>query len=154
MIQDNMAVMKHSIQRVGLLISLMLMATMQTWAGGTITTKEIIIEVLPANSGNNVSISSIGDKTDGKTRVTITATPTEPYTIDESLIMVVPMVKPAAPQQAPRRAPGFAGSLPVDGTGSGNQYYFDMPAEYDDAYVTSTFVESSSTTIYLLSEIT
>ena len=154
MIQDNMAVMKHTIQRVGLLISLMLMAAMQTWAGGTINNKDIIIEVLPANSGNNVSISSIGDKTDGKTRVTITATPTVSYTINESLIMVVPMVKFPATQQAPRRAPGFAGSLPVHATGTANQYYFDIPDDYDGAYVTATFVESSSTTIYSLSEIT
>ena len=158
MIQDNMAVMKHSIQRVGLLISLMLMATMQTWAGGTITKNDIIIEVLPANSGNTVSVIENGIETlsDGKTtRVTIAVAPTgSSYTINESLIMVVPMVKPSALQQAPRRAPGFAGSLPVHATGTANQYYFDIPDDYDGAYVTATFVESSSTTIYSLSEIT
>ena len=161
MIQDNMAVMKHSIQRVGLLISLMLMATMQTWAGGTITKNDIIIEVLPANSGNTVSVIENGIETlsDGKTtRVTIAVTKTGSYTINESLIIVVPMVR-LSPQQAPRRVPGFAGSLPVhkkDGTS--NQYYFDIPDDYDGAYVTATFVSESPsgdyTLIYSLDEIT
>ena len=142
--------MKHTIQRVVIFFLLMSLTTVQTWAGG-ISEGNIVIQVLPENSGNNVAISSIGEKENQKTKVTIQVTKAPSYTIYEGLIQVVPMI--VLPNQAPRRAPGFASTLPVSSAGE-NLYSFEVPEEYDGAYVTATFVSATSTTIHSLSEIT
>ena len=142
--------MKHTIQRVVIFFLLMSLTTVQTWAGG-ISEGNIVIQVLPENSGNNVAISSIGEKENQKTKVTIQVTKALSYTIYEGLIQVVPMI--VLPNQAPRRAPGFASTLPVSSAGE-NLYSFEVPEEYDGAYVTATFVSATSTTIHSLSEIT
>ena len=144
--------MKYCIRRVFLFISLMLLTVVQAWAG-EITTGDISVEVLPNNSGNIVEVISAVPNGD-MTKVTIKVTKAGTYTINEDLITVVPMVK--LPQQARRRAPGFAGSLPVHPViGEADQYYFEVShVDYDGAYITARFVESTSTTIYSLSEIT
>jgi len=150
MVQEYRVDMKHTIQRVVIFFLLMSLTTVQTWAGG-IPEENIVIQVLPENSGNKVEISSIGEKVNHKTTVTIRVTKAASYTIYEGLIQVVPMI--VLPNQAPRRAPGFASTLPVSSAGE-NLYSFEVPEEYDGAYVTATFVSETSTTIHSLSEIT
>ncbi len=150
MVQEYRVDMKHSILRVVIFFILMSLTTVQTWAGG-IPEENIIIQVLPENSGNNATIESIGEKVNNKTKVTIRVTKADSYTIYEGLIQVVPMI--ILPNEAPRRAPGFAGSLPVSHK-SENLYSFEVPEEYDGAYVTARFVLATSTTIYSLDEIT
>ena len=129
--------MKHTIKTILLFFTLAVVGTGHAWA------IDIIKNILPNESAGTVSFSISGS------RVTITAVPTEGYLIDKDHILVEKMVD----AQSRRRAPGLSYE-PV--TGSGNTYYFDIPAGATGAYVTVTFykVAAGFTSITSLSKIT
>jgi hypothetical protein len=114
-----------------------------------VTTDDIKISVTNPSRGS-LTASSIGDLTAGCYRVTLTATPASAnYGITSTDIIVQPLVDPASTRS---NNPGIANNLTV--TGSGTEFYFDLPERYQGAQVTATFTEKSLTEIGSLSEIT
>ena len=113
-----------------------------------VTTDDIKISVTNPSRGS-LTASSIGDLTAGCYRVTLKATPVfANYGITTTNITVQPLVDPASTRS---NNPGIANNLTV--TGSGTEFYFDLPERYQGAQVTATFTEKSLTEISSLSEI-
>ena len=117
----------------------------ETWAD--LSSTDIIID--NGISNGTVVVSSIADRT-----VTLTVTPASGYKIKKDLIMVEKMVNPE--RSARRRTPGI-GTFDLTGSNdwvtSATDYTFTIPAEYDGAYVTATFVPDESNLITSLSDI-
>ena len=130
----------------------------------------IIIRVMPGGTEDKGSVSAtegsvsatISDRV-----VTLTVTPNSDYKIKKDLIVVEKMVNPSR-SSARRRTPGM-GTLDVTGSGTTDEerngwkvgdgstgfvYTFTVPADYDGAYVTATFVSTQANQITSLSEIT
>ena len=92
--------------------------------------------------------ASVGSLSEGKYRVTLTATPNTDYTISAKDIVVYPLVNPAAVPQ--RRGPGLADALAVHDGASANIFYFDLPERYHGAMVTATFQPPVTPGTYVL----
>lgn len=135
--------MKHTIKTILLFFVLVIAGTGHVRA---IEKADIIINVQPNPGAGTVTVTDISGST-----VTISAVPApgSGYSIDAAHILVEKMVD----AQSRRRAPGLSYE-PV--TGSGNTYYFDIPAGATGAYVTVTFykVAAGFTSITSLSKIT
>lgn len=121
---------------------------------GTVSKVRAAVEnsdiIIDATNGNfTVSIGALGSPTAGCYRVTLTATPNTGYGIATSDIIVEPLVDPA---NARRRDPGIANKLSV--SGSGTEFYFDLPERYNGALVTATFKKRTLAPITKLSQIT
>ena len=118
----------------------------ETWAD--ILAADIIID--NGISNGTVEVSSIAGRT-----VTLTVTPASGYKIKKDLIVVEKMVDPS--RSARRRTPGI-GTFDLTGSDSwvsiATDYTFTIPAEYDGAYVTATFVSDEANLITSLDEIT
>ncbi len=98
-------------------------------------------------TGGSVSVAISGRD------VTLTVTPADGYKTKKDLILVEKMVNPNQ-QSAPRRAPGL-GTFDLTGTAEwvtgSTTYTFNVPTEYDGAYVTVTFVSTSTTATQITS---
>lgn len=128
-----------------MLMVLYMGATSKTWA--VVENSNIIIDA--TNGSIAASVGTLGNPTDGCYRVTLTATPNTGYGITVANIVVEPLTDPSS---ARRRSPGIAEKLTV--SGSGRDFYFDLPERYNGALVTATFTPRALTPITKLSEIT
>jgi len=137
----------------------------ELWA--EIAASDIIIQVMPSGEEGNGSVTtapegsvsaSVGAASVSGQEVTLTVTPNPGYKIKKDLIVVEKMVNPDDRSSARRRTPGM-GTFDLSGSTAGwvtdeTTYTFTIPAEYDGAYVTATFVpEESGNLITSLSEI-
>ena len=90
-------------------------------------------------------------------QVTLHVTPNTGYRIKRSLIVVEKMVNPSRASSR-RRSPGLGTFDLTTGseslTDAADDYTFEIPADYDGAYVTATFVSASGNVITSLGEIT
>ena len=142
---------KRYIRTIIAMLMLLLYGAAEVWAD--VTAADIIIQVMPSASAGTVSVVDISDRV-----VTLTVTPASGYKIKKDLIVVEKMVNPGR-SSAPRRAPGL-GTFEVSGTTSwitssqSGSYTFNIPEEYDGAYVTATFVSDEANLITSLEEIT
>ncbi|MBQ7419157.1 MAG: hypothetical protein IJV17_00285 [Prevotella sp.] len=142
--------MKHTIRYIILLVALMLMGAGEMWA---IERGNIIINTVKPNAEAGTVRLPDGDGWLSGRTVTIVVTPASGYKIKKSLIVVEKMIDPSSS----RRAPGI-GQFTLngpDGWQTGEvTYTFDIPEEYDGAFVTATFAPSTANVITSLSEIT
>ena len=139
--------MKHTIRFIFLLLTLVIVGASNIWA---LDSKDIIIGfVLPNSSAGQVE-KAVSDRT-----VTITVTPASGYKTRKSLIIVEKMVNPGGLSTQSR---SNIGQFNLTGTDdwitSETEYTFTIPAEYDGAFITATFVSTSANVITSLSEIT
>ena len=135
----------RSIRILFMLMVLFMGATSKTWA--VVDDSNIIIDA--TNGSIAASVGTLGNPTAGCYRVTLTATPNTGYGITVANIVVEPLTDPSS---ARRRSPGIAEKLTV--SGSGRDFYFDLPERYNGALVTATFTPRALTPITKLSEIT
>lgn len=166
--------MKTYIKMMFVLATLFMGAANGLWAQ---TTEEIVPGNIIVNggtkSGNSYTLKD-GSSTAGtvavavsERKVTLTITPASGYMTKKSLILVERMVKAAnlARRRSPNLADIIAGEMYTHGTTTlitsvenpnEADYVFTVPANYDGAYVTVTFVkkETDVTFITSLSEIT
>lgn len=139
--------MKHTIRFIFLLLTLVIVGASNIWA---LDSKDIIIGfVLPNSSAGQVE-KAVSDRT-----VTITVTPASGYKTRKSLIIVEKMVNPGGLSTQSR---SNIGQFNLTGTDdwitSETEYTFTIPAEYDGAFITATFVSTSANVITSLSDIT
>ena len=143
----------NNIRNLFLLLVLFMGMASGAWAEQSLGTKNgvtVYVDITPSGGGT-VSLTSVGDISDGKRRVTISVSPNAGYIVSKSSITAVPLnVISPAPARAPQRTPGLMDELTTNG--SGYSYYFDLPSMYNGAYVTVAF--SQLTPITSLSEIT
>ena len=130
----------------------------EMWADA-VSADNIIIRVMPGGTEGKGSVNategsisaSISDRV-----VTLTVTPESGYKIKKDLIVVEKMVDPS--RFAARRRTPSLGDFPLTGSDNwqeaANTYTFTVPADYDGAYVTATFVSTTANQITSLSEIT
>lgn len=143
---------KH-IRILFMLLVLFMGTASEVWAEednlGTKSNVTVYAEVTPSGGGT-VSLTSVGDISNGKRKVTLSVSPNTGYIVSKSSITAEPLnVISPAPTRAPQRTPGLMDKLTVEG--SGNIYYFDLPSMYNGAYVTVSFYQA--TTITSLSQI-
>ena len=105
---------------------------------------------------NGITHGTVTSSVNQPTReVTLTVTPASGYKTKKDLILVEKMVSPDK-SSAPRRAPGL-GTFDLTGTDEwvtgATTYTFNIPADYDGAYVTVTFVSTVGNLITSLSDI-
>ena len=156
------------------ILMLLICGVGEVWS--QVTANDILIQIMPSGKEGKGSVAdatygsvsaSVGDLAGSGDNqhysVTLTVTPANGYKTKTALITAEKMINPSK-LSAPRRAPG-TGTLTVTGPddgwkvgdgSTGYNYTFDVPADYDGAYVTVTFVEttpsSSATQITSLSE--
>ena len=146
---------KRFTQIIYVMLLLLMCGVGEVWS--QVTANDILIQVMPSRKEDKGSVTdatygsvsaSVGALTDGKYPVTLTVTPKGGYQTKTALITVEKMINPGK-LSAPRRAPG-TGTLTVtgpdddwkEGDGStGYNYTFNVPSDFDGAYVTVTFVE-------------
>ena len=140
--------MIHTIRNIFVLVALFIVAASETWAVETLTNNGITVYVdkIPGEGGT-VSISSVTGTTDHT--VTLTVEPATGYSISANLITAEPIVSPSS--SAPQRAPGLMDPLEV--TGSGTSYSFNLPSKYTAAYVTVTFYEGTIGEVTLINDL-
>ena len=140
--------MKHIIRFFFLLLTLVSVGALDAWA---LQQSDIIINpVLP-----NASAGTVTASLSGRT-VTLTVTPSANYKTKKSLIIVEKMIDPDL--HAPEHRTAGIGQFTLTGTNdwvtSATTYTFEIPTEYDGAYVTATFVSTTGNAITSLDEIT
>ena len=130
---------KRDIRTLYILVAFLFGISGEAWAD--ISSDDIIID--DGISNGTVVVSDITDRT-----VTLTVEPASGYKIKRDLIVVEKMVNPG-PERSPRRRTPGIGTFDLTGTPdwvtSATNYTFTIPAEYDGAYVTATFVSTAAT---------
>ena len=139
---------KRYIRTLYILVAFLFGISGEAWAD--ILPADIIID--DGISNGTVVVSDITDRT-----VTLAVTPASGYKIKRDLIVVEKMVNPG-PERSPRRRTPGIGTFDLTGTPdwvtSATNYTFTIPAEYDGAYVTATFVSDIANLITSLGDIT
>lgn len=116
--------------------------------GATEINAQVADDDIKITAKGGAMTASVGSLSEGKYRVTLTATPNTDYTISAKDIVVYPLVNPAAVPQ--RRGPGLADALAVHDGASANIFYFDLPERYHGAMVTATFQPPVTPGTYVL----
>jgi len=119
----------------------------------------IFIQVIPSGKEGKGSVTATEGSVSASVSerdVTLTVTPTSGYKTKKTLIIAEKMVDPN--RFSSRRRTSLTGTFEVTGSSdwatTETTYSFTVPSEYDGAYVTVTFLSTTSNQITSLSEIT
>ncbi len=117
---------------------------------GTKNGVTVYVDKIPSGGGT-VSLSEVTNVTDAK-RVTLTIVTAAGYNVSANLITAEPIVVLES-SPAPKRAPGLMDPLTITAN-SETSYSFDLPSDYNAAFVTVRFNDGSVTGITDLDQIT
>ena len=146
---------KRFTQIIYVILMLLMSGASEAWS--QVTADDIIIQVMPSEKEGKGSVTDdtygsvsasvealAGPENNQYYPVTLTVTPKSGYRTRTALIIAEKMIAPSQ-LSAPRRAPG-TGTLTVTGASNdwvttATNYTFNIPSDFDGAYVTVTFVE-------------
>jgi len=139
------------------LLMLLMYGAGDAWA---LDENNILIQVIPSGKEGKGSVTATEGSVSASVSermVTLTVTPNDGYKTKKALIIAEKMVDPN--RSLARRRASLSGTFEVTASTDGwvtaaTTYTFTIPAEYDGAYVTVTFVSTTSNQITSLSDIT